>query len=436
MSSKSSKSSVFQNRNFVNLFLGTTISTLGDSAYFVLLGWFVVDITNSEGALGTALLCSSLPRLIFMLFGGVAADRISRKTILIFSLAARMVVLATFAFLILGGVDKSDIYMIYGMGVLFGFVDAFFWPARGSILPQVVSKEELSSANSLLSTVQQLSMVLGPLLGAGLLYLHQYWIMYLTLSVLFLISVFFIVSMRATQDSAASSKPTAKKSVFRELGDGIRYVKNIKVLTLIMILSLFFNVMIMGPLNIGLPVMVKHLGWNGSQFGFLSVALGTGAILGGLGIGLINGMRGRFHIIPWFVVLMGLSFGAMFAMTHFPYGLSMMFVTGVMMAVINIPIMTYTQTIVESEYLGRVTGLQTFMAIGLNPVSYAVSSYILQQGVISASTLFLIGGLSVAVLGLITVSIPDFRHAEEHPAWAAVHGGKRSKVKAEETAAL
>jgi MFS family permease len=429
------KNNVFQNRNFVNLFLGTTVSTLGDAAYFVLLGWFVVDITNSEGALGTALLCSSLPRLIFMLFGGVAADRISRKLILVLSVLARMLILTVFGLIIMGGIGASDIYIVYGMGIIFGFVDAFFWPARGSILPQVVSKEDLNAANSLISTVQQLSMVIGPMLAAGLLYLHQYWIIYLTLGALFLFSVFFLAAMRLTQDSSEEApKSVEKKSVFRELGDGIRYVKNIKVLSIIMILSLFFNVMLIGPLNIALPVLVKHLTWNGSQYGILEGTLGAGAILGGIGIGLLKGFRGRFHIIPWFVVVMGAAVAAIFAMKQYPYGLTMMFVIGLMMAVINIPIMTYTQTIVDSEYLGRVTGLQTFMAIGLNPVSYAVSSYILQQGVISANTLFLIGGSTVAVIGIFTVMIPEFRRAEDHPAWVAVHGSKG--VKAEESVTL
>jgi predicted MFS family arabinose efflux permease len=69
--------------NFLRFWGATVLSALGDSANYILLSWFIVDVTGSEGTLGTVLLCMSIPRLFFMLIGGVTADRINRKYILI-----------------------------------------------------------------------------------------------------------------------------------------------------------------------------------------------------------------------------------------------------------------------------------------------------------------------------------------------------------------
>lgn len=162
MLAKTGDSSLWRHSAFVRLWCGTILSALADSAFFLLLSWFIVDVTGSEAVLGTTLICMSIPRLLFMLLGGVAADRWSRKWIMFGSIFARGLILLLFSLLL--AIDGGGWlpYSAYAVAVLFGMVDAFFWPARSSILPFLVPREQLAKANSMMEISQQISTVGGP----------------------------------------------------------------------------------------------------------------------------------------------------------------------------------------------------------------------------------------------------------------------------------
>jgi MFS family permease len=418
--------SIWRQMNFVKFWSATVLSALGDSALFVLIAWFILDVTSSQAALGNTLMILTLPRLFFMLLGGVLADRISRKKILIASVLIRGVLLILLA-LFLGGFHGGDVlWLVYPVAFLFGVVDAFFWPARGSSLPFVVKAHHLSQANSVVETSQQLSMVFGTVLASQLFHLSSYSWMFGAVSVFFLLSMFLLFFLRMNEQpdemlNAETPEPTpsGKKSALGEVWEGIRYVWSFRVLTLILFILLFANVLIMGPLNIGLPSLVKELGWDGKTFGYFEAAIGGGAICGGILTALLKGFRGRLRIMSLFLVIMGLSFAAAGMMETFAFGFGVLFVTGMMFGMTNIPIMTYFQTVSEPHMLGRVMSLQSLMSMGLNPVSFALTSLLLEGGLVTSSATFYVGGIGVALIGPITLYFKEFRHMEKHPRWVA-----------------
>jgi MFS family permease len=306
METKSNNRAVWRSGNFFRVWLATVFSAFGDGAIFILLSWFVIDVTGSEAMLGTVLLCMSVPRLLLMLAGGVVADRISRKLIMSLSVLARAIVLMLFGLMLLIGGDSDRSVSIYLMAVVFGIVDAFFWPARSSLMPSIVTKEQLPAANSIMETSQQLSMVGGPLIASFLLHATTYPYMFLSIAVLFVVSMILIFSLRLLPveqaEAAGENDPAAaKSSPLRDVADGIRYVLTVRILAIIMVISLLLNVAFAGPINIGLPVLVKQLGWDGSAFGNLQAAIGVGAIAGGIVTGLAKGFRGRYFLLPPFL---------------------------------------------------------------------------------------------------------------------------------------
>ncbi len=401
--------------NFLRFWAATVMSALGDSANFILVSWFVVDMTASGGALGTTLLCMSLPRLLFMLAGGVVADRIERKTIMVFSVLARTVVIGVFS-LVLATADRALYqYAIYVMAIMFGIVDAFFWPARDSLVPRVVSKENLGAANSIIQTSQQLSMVFGPLLASLLMYLGNYPVKFLTVSAAFAGSTLLLSTLRIGTTAGEQTKPQV--SAVHDLKQGIRYVIKIRPIALIMLASLFINFLIVGPLNIALPVLVKNLGWDGSSFGYLEGAVGVGAIAGGIITGAVNGFRGHLKWVAVYLAFMGLGIATVGFMHTLGFGLTGMLIAGLMMSMVNIPVITYIQTVSEPGMLGRVMSVLSMTSMGLGPVSYALTSFVLQQGITTPSSALQIGGFAMAVLGLCFLLLKEFREMEEHPAW-------------------
>ncbi|RIV18372.1 MFS transporter [Alicyclobacillaceae bacterium I2511] len=420
---------IFRDRNFLFLGSGTVLSSFGDAAYFILIGWFVIDVTGSQLTLGTVLTLGAVPRLVLMLAGGVVADRMSRKRLLVGSLLTRAGLLVLFAlWLALSSHGHLQLWAVYGLAVAFGVVDAFYWPASGSIVPQVVSDEDLPVANSFVQTAQQISVVGGPLIAAGLLWLKNYPLMFLVMAGLFgsgaLCQSFLRLRMNGPGNLSVGDTSVHQEkqkgrspSALHEVMQGLHYVRKERILWLIMLFSMVINLFFFGPINVGLPALVHHLNWSGSLYGELEASVGVGAVVGGLATGWLNGLRGHFHWIAPMATVMGFSLGTV-GLIHQPVvDLLLMGLAGLSMSVVDIPILIYIQTITERGLLGRVMSLLTLMSIGLSPVSYALSGVILQQGWLSDAWLIFVGGGVIGVFSLVLLILPEFRRIEDHPRW-------------------
>lgn len=125
-----------RSRPFALLWAGQTVSALGDGAYFTALAWQVLLLTHSGTAMGLLLAAASVPRLIFLLAGGIAADRLPRRLVLFWSDAGRAVVVLAIA--VLGWTQLLQFWHLIMLALLFGFVGAFFGPAYRAMPPQLV----------------------------------------------------------------------------------------------------------------------------------------------------------------------------------------------------------------------------------------------------------------------------------------------------------
>src|SRR3990170_8733123 len=134
-------------RNFRNLWVGQTISLIGDQFKFVALSWLVLSLTERPGALGTVLMLQAIPRSVLMLAGGVLSDRLRPRTVMLFSDLFRAVVVGTIA--ALTATDRITLPAVYALALLFGIVQAFFFPAASAITPELVDARLLRPANAL-----------------------------------------------------------------------------------------------------------------------------------------------------------------------------------------------------------------------------------------------------------------------------------------------
>ena len=159
-------SEVLGNRDFRLLWIGEGVSVLGDHFCMIALPWLVLQLTGDALAMGTVLALSAIPRALFMLVGGALTDRFSPRTLMLASNAIRFVLVSFLTFLVFS--NQVEMWMLYTLAILFGIADAFFYPAQSSIVPQLVKKDHLQVANSLVQGTMMLTMLLGPAL-AGLL---------------------------------------------------------------------------------------------------------------------------------------------------------------------------------------------------------------------------------------------------------------------------
>ena len=158
--------SPLRDRVFRIFFLGRAVSMLGGAMAPIALAFGVLDISNSAAALGTVLAARSIPMVVFMLLGGVVADRFSRSVVLRLSHVGAALTQGAVAVLLITG--TAELWMLVVLEFLNGTVTAFTLPAMQGVIPQLVRRDELQRANALMAFTRNAAHILGPAI-AGVL---------------------------------------------------------------------------------------------------------------------------------------------------------------------------------------------------------------------------------------------------------------------------
>lgn len=183
-----------RSRPYALAWIGQTISSLGDGIFTIALAWQVLLMTHSELAMGIVLIAAMIPRLVFVLLGGVAADRLPRRLIILWSDGGRGVVVVLICIMGFSGVLQFWHLVIEAF--IFGVVDGFFNPAVNAIVPDLVEKEDLASANSVIAFGNTLAQLFGPMLGAVLIAIISPMGAFVANALSFFISVAFLLAVR------------------------------------------------------------------------------------------------------------------------------------------------------------------------------------------------------------------------------------------------
>jgi MFS family permease len=246
-----------RSRPFALLWAGQTISALGDGAFYTALAWEVLLLTGSGAAMGLVVAAQSIPRVLFLLLGGIAADRLPRRLVLLWSDGGRALFVLGIAGL--GWLNLLHLWHLVALALLFGVADGFFLPTYQAIPPQLVETELLPSANALTGLSQQFGMLLGPLLGAGFVALAGPASAFAFDGLTFVISACCLLAMglsgvsgklasralAAETDLAAPATPTSSRGVrgmAADVRDGLGYVRGSTWLWLTILIASVGNI--------------------------------------------------------------------------------------------------------------------------------------------------------------------------------------------------
>ena len=151
-------------RDFRLLWSGLAISLIGDGIFFVALPWQVLELSNSPTALALVGAVWTVPMVVFLLLGGVIADRFDRRRVMLTADAIRLVANATLGVLSVTG--HVELWHVFLLAALYGVGEALFFPAFSALVPEIVPTQLLVQANSLDSFVRPLgAQLLGPAVG-------------------------------------------------------------------------------------------------------------------------------------------------------------------------------------------------------------------------------------------------------------------------------
>lgn len=263
-----------QLRDFRLLWIGQTVSQIGDAAFVVALGWRAFTLTGKASALGIVLMVETLGLATTLLIGGVLADRYSRKLQMIGSDLSRA--------LVIGGLALVDATGHLGFGVLIVFVafhglgSGLFQPAFGGILPLLVEEHTLGSANALVAISRQAAIVVGPAM-AGIVYgLAGSSTIFGADAVSFLVSAAFLSFARPRV-----YEPGPAEGLRRDLSTGLRYVMRVPWLWIT--IGTFSIILLVGyaAMQVLLPKLVAD-GWGRGvgSYGLLFTLQGIGMVVG------------------------------------------------------------------------------------------------------------------------------------------------------------
>lgn len=397
-------------RPFALLLGGQTTSRLGDSLFRITLAWWVLEKTHSATAMGTVLIFSSVPMLLFLLIGGVATDRFPRLRIMLLSDVFNGIVVA--AITLMAFMGWLEVWHIYITSILFGLVSAFFHPAYTATVPQITPKELLPSANSLTSLFQRGTSIIGPAIGASIVAFGGTPLAFGLDALSFGISaVCIILIMRSNPELNTAPMPVTPaegevspakagmRSAFKDLREGYLAVIASPWLWITIVIFGFVNAT-SSPLSVSLPFLIKdNLHADVAVLGLFTSMNAVGFVVGAIFIGSFKKLRHRGPLAYLATIAFGAAIGVFGLTVSIPVLAVVAFAGGFVISIFSLIWTNSLQELVSRQLLGRVASIDALGSFVLLPIGYGISGW--ATDLIGAPLVFLIGGGLTAILALL-----------------------------------
>jgi MFS family permease len=351
-----------RHRNYRLWWFGQLVSLTGTWMQTVAQGWLVLQLTNSAFLLGLTGFIGSLPVLLLSLWGGVVADRVPKRDLLVATQTTATLQAFLLAFLTWSGRVRVEHVLI--LAAILGVVNAFDAPARQAFTVEMVGKEDLMNAIALGSTMFNAARIIGPAIAGVLLAIIGTAGCFTVNGVSFLAVIVGLLAMRLPPTvTTATSEPLR-----RNLMQGLAYVRSNG--TVLSLLALIGTTSVFGmPYAVLMPIFAQDVLKVGAQgLGFLTAAAGIGALVGALTLAFL-GSFGRKGLLLTAGNLLIPALLAVFAFSR-SFPLSLLCLVGVGWAMIaqNTTANTLVQITVPDHLRGRVMSVYTMLFMGMMPL--------------------------------------------------------------------
>lgn len=352
--------------DFSLIWLGQLVSTLGDAAYSIALGFWVLQVTGSTTLMGTLMAASALPGVLISPFAGVWIDRLNKKPLLIAMDIARgmcMILIAAAAY-----THIIQIWMVFAVGILLSVCGAVFRPGINASVPILVPRSKLSNANSLLALVSSGANMLGSAAGGYLLQLFGAPLLFLFNG----LSYFF--SGGSVSFIKLPNRQAEKRTKFRaDMKDGFRYIREnagLRYLLLIIAVCNFFSFI---AIVLFLPLFQKTSFLGSGKYGVAMACFMAGSMAGFLLFSVVHiPARLQFPLFILSILLSNLCFVFGVNQQIFAVMLPFIFTGGFFNSVINVIQMTVIQTSTPDEKRGKVLAFVSMTTQSLSPIAMAL----------------------------------------------------------------
>jgi len=358
-------------RDYRNVFIAQSVSVFGDGITPVALTFAVLDLTGSGTDLGLVLAAQSLPLASLALVGGVWADRLPRAALMVSSDLIRAAVQAMAALLLLTG--TAHIWQLAVLAALHGSAEAFFRPAAGAIIPQIVPTPRLQQANALMGMSDNFGWMVGPAVAGTLVAVIGPGGAIAVDSATFLVSAAFLATLRVP----AIAKAEAVRGFVAELRAGWQEVRSRTWLWVMLLRACLVLCIVIAPFQVLGPLGLREEGYTAAAWGWLQAVFSAGMIVGGA---IALRYRPRRPMVV--VCLTGTTAAAApIALAVFgnPWPLGLVYgLRGIAVGILVAVWVTTVQTHIAKESLGRVTAWDWMSSLALWPAGLAVAGPLAQ----------------------------------------------------------
>jgi MFS family permease len=352
-----------QEPDFRLLWLARSLSALGDAVVPVATAFAVLEI-GSATDLGLVLGAGMGSRMAFIVAGGVWADRLPRRAIMIASDAVRAAVQATVALAFF--TDAIEVWHLIVASTMFGAASAFFNPASTALVPQVVSPGRLQEANALLGLSRNASELFGPVLAGVLVATAGYAVVFAIDAASFVASLVCLALMRPL-----GAVRTEAQSFLADAREGIREVLARPWMRATLTADAFGNFAIAPYLVLGPLVVREHLG-GAPDWGLIMASAAAGGIAGGM---LVLRWKPKRPLVAAYVGFTAIPLALLSLVPPLPLPLLMVGSALFSMSIVvgNTFWQTMEQQHVPNDVLGRVDSVSWMLAVVIMPIAYAVT---------------------------------------------------------------
>ncbi len=404
-------------RSFRLLAGGQFASTIGDFCYAVALPWLVLSSHGGAILLGTVLACYGVPRTALIPVGGILADKVGPRTLMLAADAARCVLVAGLA--VLAARHTASLAALGPIAALIGAGEGLFLPASFAIMPSLLDGERLTAGNALSTAAVQAGSLLGPALGGALVAVTQSsaWAFGVD-AASFAVSALSLalIPRRAASGSVAAGDPAASAEGLAEVsgeaggadgpateppGGVLALLKKSRALQVILVVVIAANLASGGMSDVALPSLA-HATFGAAGYGALLTCFAAGGLIGTLAATRAGGLRTPAMFASAVFLLEAVAISLTPYLGGEAGAAAALFASGGCNGLANVIFLTVLQKWVSPGLLGRVMGMIMLCAFGTFPLSVVVAGVLVRH--LGPEVFFPVAGglVAVAILGGLT----------------------------------
>ena len=373
------------------MWIGACTSSIGTWMQIVAQGWLVYRLSHSAFLLALDQFLGGLPIFLFSLIGGVVADRVERRKILLGSQYLQMATAALLTILVATGV--VHVWHILCLSFISGLAQAFGGPAYQALIPTLVEKDDMPNAIALNSIQFNVAVMVGPALaGQTLAHFGEKWCFGIN-------ALSFLAPIISLSLITARFLPVkTKQTMFDSLKQGLLFARQQNSMEALIILAFCMTGLSM-PMRTYIPVFVKDIFHRGPEtYGNLLALMGMGSIFGSLAIATAGNMKRKGRVALFALALLGASITGFALSQSLPLSETFLVVVGASMMAVFATVNSLVQLITTNEMRGRVMSVYNFAFRGGMPMGNLLSGWLVP--VFTAPVVLCFNGLLLVLVAV------------------------------------